>query len=192
MLPWVFGATIVLLTGWISQVMLARGYTTRGARGVLGSVPLIVGGLILAVLPHVNGAGLQIAFLVVGSGLCGSIYVVCPPMLGEFTPVQQRGAVIAIYGAIYTLAGMIAPVGDGRRDPERGGAARRLHDRLHHQRGGDGRVGAARVVAALAEHGAQEADGPDGRRSRNSREAIEYQLSRRPCERRDPYRVIYR
>jgi len=65
--------------------------------------------LILAVLPHVDGAGLQIAFLVVGSGLCGSIYVVCPPMLGEFTPVQQRGAVLAIYGAIYTLAGIIAP-----------------------------------------------------------------------------------
>src|SRR5215216_5142499 len=108
-LPWVFGATIVLLTGWISQVMLTRGYTTRGARGVLGSVPLIIGGLILAVMPHVNGAGLQIAFLVVGSGLCGSIYVVCPPMLGEFTPVSQRGAVIAIYGAIYTLAGIIAP-----------------------------------------------------------------------------------
>ena len=38
-LPWVFGATIVLLTGWISQVMLARGYTTRGARGVLGCEP---------------------------------------------------------------------------------------------------------------------------------------------------------
>jgi MFS family permease len=41
--------------------------------------------------------------------LCGSIYVVCPPMLGEFTPVSQRGAVIAIYGALYTLAGIIAP-----------------------------------------------------------------------------------
>jgi MFS family permease len=108
-LPWVFGAVIVLLTGWISQVMLTRGYTTRGARGVLGSAPLIVGGVILAALPHVSGAGLQIALLVVGSGLCGSIYVVCPPMLGEFTPVQQRGAVIAIYGAIYTLAGILAP-----------------------------------------------------------------------------------
>ena len=108
-LPWVFGATIVLLTGWISQVMMARGYTTRGARGVLGSVPLIVGGLILAVLPHIAPGGMMIALLVVGSGLCGSIYVVCPPMLGEFTPVQQRGAVIAIYGAIYTLAGIIAP-----------------------------------------------------------------------------------
>jgi len=108
-LPWVFGATIVLLTGWISQVMMARGYNTRTARGVLGSVPLIVGGLILAMLPYMPPGGMMIAFLVVGSGLCGSIYVVCPPMLGEFTPVQQRGAVISIYGAIYTLAGMIAP-----------------------------------------------------------------------------------
>src|SRR5438105_1275848 len=47
-LPWVFGATIVILTGWISQLMMARGSTTRVARGVLGSVPLVIGGLILA------------------------------------------------------------------------------------------------------------------------------------------------
>jgi MFS family permease len=108
-MPWIFGATIVILTGWISQVLMARGMSTRGARGVLGSVPLIIGGSILALMPHVSGAGLQIALLVVGSGLCGSIYVVCPPMLGEFTPVSQRGAIIAIYGALYTLAGIIAP-----------------------------------------------------------------------------------
>jgi MFS transporter, ACS family, D-galactonate transporter len=68
-LPWVFGAIIVLLTGWISQVLMARGVSTRGARGVLGAVPLIVGGSILAGLPHVDGAGLQVALLVVGSGL---------------------------------------------------------------------------------------------------------------------------
>jgi MFS family permease len=108
-LPWVFGAIVVILTGWISQAMMARGFTTRIARGVLGSVPLVVGGLILAVLPHVAASGLTIALLVIGSGLCGSIYVVCAPMLGEFTPVSQRGAVIAIYGAIYTLAGIVAP-----------------------------------------------------------------------------------
>ncbi len=108
-LPWVFGATVVILTGWISQVLMARGVTTRLARGVFGSVPLVIGGVILAVMPHVQGAGLQIALLVVGSGLCGAIYVVCPPMLGEFTPASQRGAVLAIYGALYTLAGIIAP-----------------------------------------------------------------------------------
>lgn len=108
-LPWIFGATIVILTGWISQMMMARGSTTRIARGVLGSVPLVVGGLILATMPHVQGAGLQLALLVVGTGLCGAIYVVCPPMLGEFTPTSQRGAILAIYGALYTLSGIIAP-----------------------------------------------------------------------------------
>jgi len=46
---------------------------------------------------------------VVGAGLCGAIYVVCPPMLGEFTPASQRGAILAIYGALYTLSGIIAP-----------------------------------------------------------------------------------
>lgn len=108
-LPWVFGAAIVLLTGWVSQVLMARGMSTRGARGVLGAAPLVVGGLILTILPHAHGAPLQIALLVIGSGLCGSIYVVCPPMIGEFTPVSQRGAAIAIYGALFTLAGVIAP-----------------------------------------------------------------------------------
>jgi predicted MFS family arabinose efflux permease len=109
-LPWMFGATVVLLTGWVSQVLMARGVSSRGARGVLGSVPLIVGGAILATLPYVHGSSvLLIGLLVVGAGLSGSIYVVCAPMLGEFTPVSQRGAVIAIYGALYTLAGILAP-----------------------------------------------------------------------------------
>ncbi len=108
-LPWVFGAVIVILTGWISQVLMTRGFTTRGARGVLGSVPLVIGGMILLTLAHVDGSAMRIALLVVGSGLCGSIYVVCPPMLGEFTPVSQRGAIISIYGALYTLAGVLAP-----------------------------------------------------------------------------------
>jgi MFS family permease len=113
-LPWVFGAVVVLITGWVSQVLMARGVSTRIARGILGAAPLVVGGLIIATLPHIDGAGLQIALLVLGSGLCGSIYVVCPPMLGEFTPVSQRGAIIAIYGAIYTLAGILAPTVMGR------------------------------------------------------------------------------
>jgi MFS family permease len=120
-LPWVFGAAIVLLTGWVSQVLMARGVSTRVARGVLGASPLVVGGTIMAVMPHVEGAGLQIALLVVGAGLCGSIYVVCPPMLGEYTPVSQRGAVIAIYGAIYTIAGILAPAVMGRVIQHAGG-----------------------------------------------------------------------
>ncbi len=121
-LPWLFGAAMVLLTGWLSQVLMARGMSTRGARGVLGAAPLIAGGAILASVSHIDGAGLRIAALVIGSGLCGSIYVVCPPMLAEFTPVSQRGAVISIYGALYTLAGILAPLVMGKVIQNAGGA----------------------------------------------------------------------
>src|SRR5215469_8132896 len=68
-LPWVFGAVIVLLTGWVSQVMVAKGFSTRSARGVLGALPLIMGGSILATIPYVETGALQIALLVTGSGL---------------------------------------------------------------------------------------------------------------------------
>jgi MFS family permease len=43
-------------------------------------------------------------------------------MLGEFTPVSQRGAVIAIYGALYTLSGIIAPFVMGTVIQHAGGA----------------------------------------------------------------------
>src|SRR6201998_2938957 len=56
-LPWVFGAAIVLLTGWISQVLMARGVSTRGARGVLGAVPLIAAGLLFSAIPHIAASG---------------------------------------------------------------------------------------------------------------------------------------
>lgn len=112
-LPWVAGSTTVLLSGWISQVLLGRGARTRMARGVLGSVPLIIAGALLWCVPLVSSPVAKIALLVVGGGLTGPIYVVCAPMIAEFTPVAQRGAVIAIFGAIYTLAGVGAPYFNG-------------------------------------------------------------------------------
>ena len=55
----------------------------------------------------------QIVLIVVGGGLCGSIFVVCPPIISSFTPVAQRAAVIAIFVAIYTSAGIFAPIVTG-------------------------------------------------------------------------------
>jgi MFS family permease len=108
-LPWIFGATVSLTAGVLSQAMLRRGFTTRAARGVLGAAPLVLGGLLVMLVPLVGSPALRLTFLVLGSGLSGAIYVVCPAMLGEFAPVKQRGAILSIYGAIYTLAGIVAP-----------------------------------------------------------------------------------
>jgi MFS family permease len=112
-LPWVMGATTVMLSGWISQILVGRGVTTRVARGVLGTVPMIAGGLLLLFLPSVSVPAGKIALLVIGTGLTGPIYVVCAPMIAEFTPIAQRGAAIAIFGAIYSLAGVAAPYLNG-------------------------------------------------------------------------------
>src|SRR6201992_3995772 len=59
-LPWVFGAIVVILTGWVSQWLMARGVTTRIARGVLGAVPLIIGGGVIATFPHFDMGGLSV------------------------------------------------------------------------------------------------------------------------------------
>ncbi len=112
-LPWVIGAITVLSSGVISQALTTRGVRTRLSRGVLGTVPMIVGGCLLLLLPGSGGGALEIALLMLGTGLTGPIYVVCAPMLSEFTPVSQRGAVIAIFGAIYTLSGILAPYING-------------------------------------------------------------------------------
>jgi len=121
-LPWVFGAVVVLLTGWVSQLLMARGVSTRGARGVLGAVPLIIGGSILAFIPYVEGAGLQIALLVTGSGLCGSIYVVCAPdwRIHAGVPAWRRDR--DLWGDLHACR-HFGPGGNGQCDPARAGYA---------------------------------------------------------------------
>jgi hypothetical protein len=75
-----------------------QGTSSRLAYGVLGSPPLVVGGLILMMLPYLDNPVGKIALPVVGGGFTGSIYIFCPPIIGEFTPVSQRASVVAIDG----------------------------------------------------------------------------------------------
>jgi MFS family permease len=112
-LPWLMGAAVVLTTALVSQALMARGATPRLARGVLGSAPLVIGGLIMLLVPHLADPAWQVLLIVIGGGLCGSIFVVCPPIISAFTPVTQRAAMIAIYVAIHTSAGVFAPIVTG-------------------------------------------------------------------------------
>jgi len=112
-LPWATGAVVVLTVGWLSQRLVAAGVSTRLARGVLGAAPMVVGALLLLLVPRIGSDVLRIALVVLGSGLTGAIYVVCPPIIAEFVPVAQRGAMLAICGAVYSLAGVLAPAING-------------------------------------------------------------------------------
>jgi len=108
-LPWAASPLVVITSSWLSQRMLTQGIGTRWARGVLGAGCVALGGLALIAMPFVPGAPLKIAMMVIGISVPAVIYVMGHAMVSEFTPVSQRGAVISIYGALYTLAGILAP-----------------------------------------------------------------------------------
>jgi MFS transporter, ACS family, D-galactonate transporter len=108
-MPWAAGVIIVIGSGWASQRMLAHGASTRWARGVFSGLAVVVGGLALIVMPHLESDILKIAMLVIGLSLPSVIYVMGHAMLSEFTPVPQRGAMLAITNSVWTLAGLLAP-----------------------------------------------------------------------------------
>ena len=108
-LPWLVGAITVLSGGAISQALVARGVRTKLARAVVGTLPMVIGGCITLTMPLFGGGWQEVMVLMIGTGLTGPIYVVCSPMLGEFVPDSQRAGVIATFGALYVLSGILAP-----------------------------------------------------------------------------------
>jgi MFS family permease len=108
-LPWAAGPFAVITSGWLSQYWLARGVATRWARGVFGAGCVAIGGIALTAMPFVPGSALKIAMVVVGIAVPAVIYVMGHAMVSEFTPVPQRGAMLAINNAVATSAGLVGP-----------------------------------------------------------------------------------
>lgn len=103
------GVIIVITLGWYSQRLMARGTSSRLARGCLGGACVAIGGVALACLPLIDNITLKVAVGIVGMSLPSIIYVITHAVVGEITPDSQRGAMLAIGNAIGTMAGLLAP-----------------------------------------------------------------------------------
>jgi MFS family permease len=108
-LPFVVGLVVVLGGSWLSQRMMRSGSSSRVARGIFCGVAICLGGLALLAAPYAPNVGMTIALIIAGTTLPSVVYVISPAILGEITPVSQRGAVLAINSAVGTSAGIIAP-----------------------------------------------------------------------------------
>ena len=75
-LPSMAAPFIIVSTGWFSQYLLARGVSTRLARGVLGGGGVAFGGVCLALMESMPGDRLKIAMMILGIAVPG---VVCTP-----------------------------------------------------------------------------------------------------------------
>jgi MFS transporter, ACS family, D-galactonate transporter len=105
------GASVILViaAGWCSQRMLARGMTSRVARGIFGGAGVALGGAALAMMPYVPGISAKIALTTIGVALPSIIYVIGNAVVSEVVPVAQRGGLLAIGTAVSTSAGLLAP-----------------------------------------------------------------------------------
>jgi MFS family permease len=76
---------------------------------MLGGLGVALGGAALAMLPYLPGIPVKIALTTLGVALPSVIYVISNAVVGEITPVAQRGALLAIGTAVATSAGLLAP-----------------------------------------------------------------------------------
>jgi MFS transporter, ACS family, D-galactonate transporter len=108
-LPAGLSVILVISAGWVSQRLLVRGVPSRVARGILGGACVALGGAAMAIMPYAPGAAAKIALTTIGVAVPSAIYVIGQTVVGEITPVAQRGALLAIGTAISTSAGLLAP-----------------------------------------------------------------------------------
>jgi sugar phosphate permease len=106
---------LVLLSSWWSQRLMAKGWSSRDARGRFSSLWLILAGLafvplLVPGLPTIARVGI----FAVALGFTPAIYALGPAMLAQVTPASRRGAVLAIDNSIASLAGVLAPIVSGQ------------------------------------------------------------------------------
>ena len=100
---------VIIAAGWYSQRLLARGVSSRVARGILSGGAVAFGGAALAMMPYVPGIGAKITLTTIGIAVPSVIHVISHTVISELTPVAQRGALLAIGTAVGTSAGLLAP-----------------------------------------------------------------------------------
>jgi len=95
---------------WLSERLKLRGLSSRASRGVLGSLCVLVSGVLTFVLPLTSGAVLPIAITALAFSIGSAIFALGHVMVAEVTPVGQRGAMLGINNAVATTAGIFAPI----------------------------------------------------------------------------------
>ena len=100
---------VVLLASWWSERLVKAGVPSRRARGLLVSACVLVSGVFLIAMTMLAAGPAEVVCLVVALALGTCVYAPAFATVGEIVPTRQRGAALAIYSAVITAAGLIAP-----------------------------------------------------------------------------------
>ncbi|MFD1554993.1 MFS transporter [Paraburkholderia silviterrae] len=109
------GIPASLTVSFAVQRLMARGISSRAARGWSAAACQVVGGVMFMclVVPGLTLVAREAAIVcVIAFGAFS--YTMSPAILDEVTPGAQRGAMLAIANSVASIAGIVAPILTGR------------------------------------------------------------------------------
>lgn len=108
-LPSALQLIIVPGSGLLSQKLLGRGIPSRLSRGLVAGGCVVIAGASMILLSQSHTPLVQIPLVMLAFGVGAVTYSLGPPLLGEISPVHQRGAMLGISNAVFSVAGLVAP-----------------------------------------------------------------------------------
>lgn len=93
-----------------TNYLMKRGVGSRIARGWMAAGSATVAGIFIILSTYAEPSLWQTISMCIGFGLGLVTFTTGAVMISEFVPVLQRGAVLGIYVAIITSAGVFAPI----------------------------------------------------------------------------------
>jgi MFS transporter, ACS family, D-galactonate transporter len=106
----VTGPLVALLAQYLSR----RGVPTRYGAGAFGCAGVVLGACAIACMALAAGAAAKVVCYTFAASIMFLIFSLGPPIIAEITPARQRAAMLAINNAVYSLAGILAPMIMGR------------------------------------------------------------------------------
>lgn len=95
--------------GFLSQTLHARGMPSRLSRGRIECGCVMLSGVALILLSQSTAGIVQVPLVAVAFAVSSVTLVLGPPMIGEISPVRQRGAMLGLSTALFSTAGLVAP-----------------------------------------------------------------------------------
>jgi sugar phosphate permease len=108
-LPSIMQMVLAPSLAYASQRLSRLGVSSRGARGLLGTFCVIIAGVSMVSLPFVPMGAPKIFMVGLSFSIGSVIFTLGSTLIGEISPVSQRGAMLGITNSIQTLAGLCAP-----------------------------------------------------------------------------------
>jgi len=113
-LPSVVVLAFMLIAGWVTDRLLAAGVSSRVARGLVPTLSLVLGGLLLAMLPLAGTERyLAYALLVGGYSLTVLALPIIYAAIGTAAAPGQRTSVLSLFIGLQSTSGIVAPWATG-------------------------------------------------------------------------------